>query len=82
MKARIFQYLHERRIAVKWLFFAALAVIPLFDFLAAREEVHFAGDRIYCFWSVFGLLVCLALIVSWKWLSHFLLERDEDYYDK
>lgn len=82
MMARFFQYLHERRVAVKWLFFAALVILPLLDFLAAREEVHFVGDRIYCFWSFFGLLVCLALIVIWKWLSHSILERDEDYYDK
>ena len=80
--ARFLDYLHERRIAVKWLFFALLIVIPLLDFLAGREEVHFMGDWIYCFWSAFGLLVCLVMIVSWKWLSHSFLERDEDYYDK
>jgi len=79
--ARFLEYLHERRTAVKWLFFALLLIIPLLDFLAARWEVNFAGDRIYCFWSVFGLLVCLAMIVFWKWLAHFLLERDEEYYD-
>jgi hypothetical protein len=82
MMAKLFEYLHERRKAAKWLFFALLVVIPLLDFLAPREEVHFAGDRIYCFWSIFGLVVCLAMIVFWKWLAHSILERDEDYYDK
>jgi hypothetical protein len=80
--AKLLEYLHERRKAVNWLFFALLVVIPLLDLLAEREEIHFAGDRIYFFWSIFGLVVCLAMIVIWKWLAHFLLERDEDYYDQ
>ncbi len=80
--SRLFQYLHERRNVVKWAFYASLVVIAGADFLVTRHEAHFFGDTIPGFWSIFGLLVCWALIFSWKGLSRILLEREEDYYDK
>jgi hypothetical protein len=82
MMGRLFEYLRERRVAAKWLFFAVLAILPLIDLFVARHEVHFIGDRIPCFWSVFGLVVSILMIVVWKWLAHAWLERDEDYYDR
>ena len=79
--ARLFQFLYERRIAVERGFFATLVVVLFADFFVERHEAHFFGDRIYDFWSIFGLLVTLALILFWKWLSRVLLEREETYYD-
>jgi hypothetical protein len=81
MMARLLEYLHVRSVAVKWLFFALLVIIPILDLFVGQHEVHFLGDRIYCFWSLFGLVICLGMIVFWKWLAHAWLERDEDYYD-
>ena len=80
--AAFFQYLYEHRIAVKRVFAAALVVIMFADVIVERHEAHFFGDRLYDFWAVFGLVVTLALILFWKWLSRVLLEREEDYYDK
>ena len=79
---KLFQYLYERRMAVKRVFFAALVVILFADLFVERHEAHFFGDRFYAFWAVFGLLVTLAMILFWKWLSRVLLERAEGYYDK
>jgi purine-cytosine permease-like protein len=79
--ARFFQFLYERRLTVKRGFFATLVVILIADFFVVRHEAHFFGDRIYDFWAVFGLLVTLALILFWKWLSRVFLEREEEYYD-
>jgi predicted tellurium resistance membrane protein TerC len=80
--SKLFQYLYDRRVAVKRGFFAVLALIMFADMIVERHEAHFFGDRYYDFWAVFGLLVTLALILFWKWLSRVLLEREEDYYDK
>lgn len=80
--ARLLEYLHQRRIAVKWIFFASLVVIPLCDLIVTRHQDVFIGDRINGFWSIFGLACCLAMIVVCKWAAHEFLERDEDYYDK
>lgn len=78
---RLLEYFHQRRKACRWLFFGLLALLPLCDLGVERHEAHFIGDRIYGFWSLFGLLVCLGMIVFWKWLAHTFLERDEEYYD-
>jgi hypothetical protein len=75
------EYLHARDQALKWLFFLLLVLLPLCDLFVERHESRFIGDRIYGFWSLFGLLVCLLMIVFWKWLAHSFLERDEEYYD-
>lgn len=78
----LLEYLHQRSIVCKRLFFTLLILIPLLDLGVERQEAHFLGDRIPCFWSLFGLVVCLAMILVWKWLAHVWLERDEGYYDR
>jgi len=79
--ARLFEYLHQQRSVFKHLFFAILIVVPLLDFGVERPKVHFLGDTLPVFWSLFGLAVCLIMIVVCKWLAHVWLERDEAYYD-
>lgn len=78
----IIVYLYERKAFFRWIFFGILGAVVLYDFTVHRpEEAHFAGDKIYGFWSIWGLVICLAMIIFWKWLAHGFLERDEDYYD-
>lgn len=74
--------LRERSHILKVVFFAVLAGVVAFDFLIERPKAHFFGDEIIGFWSIFGLLGCLALIVVFKGLSHVWLEKEEDYYDR
>lgn len=80
--ANFFEYLYRRRTTIKWLFFALLALIVVWDFTLERHAVHFFGDRIYGFWSLFGLAVCIAMTYVCKGLSHTWLGKDEDYYDR
>ncbi|KIH76174.1 hypothetical protein GFER_12770 [Geoalkalibacter ferrihydriticus DSM 17813] len=75
-------YLRERVAVLKGIFFVFLVFAVAFDFVIERHDPHFWGDQIIGFWSLFGLLGCLALIVIFKGLSHVLLEREEDYYDR
>jgi len=79
---RLLTYLNERSHILKWVFFAFLALTIVFDFFAKRHGSHFFGDSIFGFWSVFGALGCLGMIVFCKGLSHVWLEKEEDYYDK
>lgn len=78
---RFFNYLYRHRKTLKWLFFALLALIIIGDFFVERHEVHFFGDRIFGFWSLFGLAICIAMTYVCKGLSHSWLGKDEDYYD-
>ena len=82
MLLRILNYLNEHSLMLKRIFFVFLALFVVFDFSAARHTPHFFGDSIIGFWSLFGLIGCLGLIIVFKGLSHVWLEKKEDYYDK
>ena len=79
---RLLEYLHQQRSLLKWLFFGLLVLIVIGDLFVERHEVHFFGEKIYGFWSLFGLAVCAAMTWLCKGLSHSWLGKDEDYYDR
>lgn len=66
---------------LKKILYGVMALTILFDVLTPRHEAHFFGDSIPGFWSVFGLVSCVALIRIMKGLSHAWLMRREDYYE-
>ena len=67
---------------VKKLAYGILVLLIVADFIIPRHEIHFLGDKIPGFWSLFGFISCVLIIVVSKWLGHHWLVRDEDYYDK
>ena len=67
---------------VKKLAYGILVLLIVADFIIPRHEIHFFGDRIPGFWSLFGFISCALIIVVSKWLGHHWLMRDEGYYDK
>ncbi len=67
---------------VKKLAYGILVLLVVADFIIPRHEIHFFGDKVPGFWSLFGFISCVLIIVVSKWLGHHWLMRDEDYYDK
>ena len=67
---------------VKKLAYGILVLLVVADFIIPRHEIHFFGDKIPGFWSLYGFISCVLIIVVSKWLGHHWLVRDEDYYDK
>ena len=67
---------------VKKLAYGILVLLIAADFIIPRHEIHFFGDKIPGFWSLFGFISCALIIVVSKWLGYHWLMRDEDYYDK
>ena len=67
---------------VKKLAYGILVLLIAADFIIQRHEIHFFGDKVPGFWSLFGFISCALIIVVSKWLGHHWLMRDEDYYDK
>jgi hypothetical protein len=67
---------------VKRAAYGVLVLLVLVDFFIPRHEIHFFGDRIRGFWSLFGFVACVLIIVVSKWIGHHGLMKDEDYYDK
>lgn len=67
---------------VRKIAYAVLALLVVVDFFIPRHEIHFLGDKIYGFWSLFGFIACVLIIVVSKWIGHHGLMKDEEYYDK
>jgi hypothetical protein len=67
---------------VKRVAYAVLALLVVVDFIIPRHDIHFFGDKVYGFWSLFGFIACVLIIVISKWIGHHGLMKDEDYYDK
>ncbi len=67
---------------IRWLwvlFSAVLAVTVLLQF-KIKVKGYFGIDTWFGFGAVFGLLVCVGMVVIAKALGYFL-KRDENFYD-
>ena len=71
-----------RRKAVKKIAYIALIFIIVTDFFIPRHEIHFIGDKIPGFWSLFGIVACIMIILISKWIGHLGIMQDENYYNE
>ena len=67
---------------MKRIAYAALILIILIDFFIPRHEIHFFGDGIPGFWSLFGFVACILIILISKWIGHLGIMQDENYYNE
>ena len=67
---------------MKKIAYAALILIIVIDFIIPRHEVHFFGDGIPGFWSLFGFVACILIILISKWIGHLGIVQDENYYNE
>ena len=75
----IIEALRKKR--VKRIAYGVLIFLVVVDFfIIPRHEIHFIGDKIRGFWSFFGFIACVVIIVASKWLGKYGLMKDEDYY--
>ncbi len=68
--------------AVKKIAYGALIILIVVDFIIPRHEIHFFGDKVPGFWSLFGFIACVLIIIVYKWVGHMGLMQDENYYDE
>jgi len=67
---------------VKKIAYGALIILIVVDFIIPRHEIHFFGDKVPGFWSLFGFIACVLIIIVSKWVGHMGLMQDENYYDE
>ena len=60
----------------------ALILSLLSDLFLHGGHGDFAWSSILGFFTLFGLIGCVALIMISKWLGHYWLQRKENYYDR
>ena len=68
--------------AAKRIAYGVLIILIIVDFIIPRHEIHFFGDKIPGFWSLFGFIACVLIIIVSKWIGHLGLMKDENYYDE
>ena len=67
---------------LKVLLLVSIVVVCFLGFLIPSElEPHYIWEKIPVFEAIFGLVGCIVLIIFSKILGHYLLEKQENYYD-
>ncbi len=80
--AKFIEFLRERLKTVVRVCFGALALLILVDGLLINKE-HVEGvERLPAFWSVFGFVGCVLIIILSKWYGHAGIMTREDYYEQ
>ena len=51
---------------VKKLAYGILVLLIVADFIIPRHEIHFFGDKVPGFWSLFGFISCALIIIVSK----------------
>jgi drug/metabolite transporter (DMT)-like permease len=63
--------------------FGLLALLILVDaVLVDKEHAHTRLEHLPAFWSVFGFVGCVVIIIGSKWFGHTGIMTREDYYDE
>ena len=67
---------------MKRIAYAVLILIVVIDFFIPRHEIHFFGDSMPGFWSLFGFVACILIILISKWIGYLGIMQDEKYYNE
>jgi hypothetical protein len=80
---KIIEFLRAHLKMVVRISFGALALLVLLDaVLVHKEHAHTQVEHLPGFWSVFGFVGCVLIIVLSKWYGHAGIMKREDYYDE
>jgi len=82
---KFIEFLRQRLKTVVRVSLAALLLLILVDalpFVVDKHHAHTAVEKFPAFWSVFGLVGCVIIILVSKWFGHLGIMTREDYYDE
>ena len=81
----IIDFLRNRLKTVIRVSAAVLILIIILDalpFVVDKEHAHTAAEKLPAFWSGFGFVGCVILILVSKWFGKLGIMQREDYYDE
>lgn len=82
MIIQLIDYLRDRLPTVIKICYAVLALLVLIDAAVVdKHHAHTAPEHWFGFWSVFGFIACVIIIIVSKWFGHQGIMTREDYYD-
>jgi phage-related holin len=83
--ARLIDFLRDRLKTVVWVSLAVLVALVVLDAIPGivdKKHAHTAMEHVPAFWTVFGLLGCLLLVIISKAFGRLGISTREDYYDE
>ncbi len=81
--AKLIEFLRNRLKTVIRVCMAVLALLILWDVVFVnKEHAHTAAEHVPGFWSIFGFIACVLIIILSKWYGHAGIMQREDYYDE
>ncbi len=80
--AKLIEFLLTRLKTVRLVGIAVLVLLAAVDILfVGNAEAHTPVEHIPAFWSIFGFVGCVLIIVLSKWFGHLGIMTREDYYE-
>ena len=77
----LIEFLRRHLKLVVRLCWVVLALLVLGDWLLVdKEHAHTAPEHWFGFWSAFGFIACVLIIIVSKWYGHRGIMTREDYY--
>ena len=81
--AKLIEFLRNRLKAVTRVCIAVLVLVAAADILfVGKDEAHTAAEHFPAFWSIFGFIGCVLIVIISKWFGHAGIMTREDYYDE
>jgi hypothetical protein len=83
--AKLIEYLRARLKLLVRLSIGLLVLLVVLDAIPGivdKEHAHTKWEHIPGFWSVFGFVACVLIIIVSKWYGHAGIMTREDYYDE
>jgi hypothetical protein len=85
MIVKLIDFLRDRLdkvIRVSYAVLALLVVLDAIPFVVDKSHAHTRPEHWFGFWSIFGFIACVLIIIVSKWYGHLGIMTREDYYDK
>ena len=80
---QLIEYLRNHLKTVVRVCFGVLALLILLDaVLVDKQHAHTRIEHLPAFWSIFGFLGCVLIIIGSKWFGHAGIMTRDDYYDE
>ncbi len=78
----LIEFLRARLKKVVYACLAGLALIALIDVFVDKHHAHTRIEHLPAFWSAFGFVACVLIVILSKAFGHAGIMTREDYYDE
>lgn len=79
---RLIEFLRARLKTVIYVSCGILALVALADVFVDKHHAHTKVEHLPAFWSVFGFLACVLIVIASKAFGKAGIMTREDYYDE